>query len=62
MTGWLMNVEQFLEWKLEEKIEVLGENPPQCYLVHHKSHTELPGVESGSTRWDLRAQNNNSLV
>jgi hypothetical protein len=27
-----MNVEQSVEWKMEEETQVLGENPPQCQL------------------------------
>jgi hypothetical protein len=48
--------------ELTGKIEILGENQPQCYLVHHKSHMALPGIEPGSTRWHRRVQNGHSLV
>jgi hypothetical protein len=27
-----------LEWELAGETEVLGEDPPRCHLVHHKSH------------------------
>jgi hypothetical protein len=33
-----MNMEQSVEKELAEKTEVLGENLPQCYFVHRKSH------------------------
>jgi hypothetical protein len=38
-------VEQLVEWRLAGETEVLGENVPQCYFVHHKSHMTWPGYE-----------------
>jgi hypothetical protein len=32
-----MLVEQLVEWRLAGETEVLGENLPQCHLVHHKN-------------------------
>jgi hypothetical protein len=32
MLGWLMNVEQLMEWELVEETEVLGENLPHCQM------------------------------
>jgi hypothetical protein len=37
---WMMFVEKFVG-----KNEVLGENLPQCYTVHHKSHMTGPGTK-----------------
>jgi hypothetical protein len=34
----MMNVEQSVECELEGKTEILEENLPQFYFVHHKSH------------------------
>jgi hypothetical protein len=34
----VMSVEQSEECELAGETEVLGENPPQCNCVHHKSH------------------------
>jgi hypothetical protein len=41
MIRWLMNVKQSVEWKVAGETEVLGENPPQCNFVHHKSHMNV---------------------
>jgi hypothetical protein len=47
-----MSVEQSVEWELAGETEVVGENLPQNYFVHHKSHTTRPGLESGPPPWD----------
>jgi hypothetical protein len=33
-----MEVEQLVELELVGKSEVLGQIPPKCHFVHHKSH------------------------
>jgi hypothetical protein len=37
----IMSVEQSVEW-VSREIEVLGENLPHCYFVHHNSHMNWP--------------------
>ena len=37
-------VEQLVECRLAGETEVLGENLPQRYFVHHKSHLTRPGI------------------
>jgi hypothetical protein len=34
---------------LAGETEILGENLPQRYFVHHKSHLTRPGLEPGET-------------
>jgi hypothetical protein len=34
----MMSVEQSVELELAGETEAFGENLPQCYFVHHKSH------------------------
>jgi hypothetical protein len=48
----MMNVEQSVEWELAWETEVLGEDMPQRYFVHHKSHMTCPGLEPGTPRWE----------
>jgi hypothetical protein len=32
--GWLLNVEQVVEWELARETDLLGENQPQCHMLH----------------------------
>jgi hypothetical protein len=41
------DVGQSVEWELAGGIEVLGENPPQCHFVHHKSYMTWSGSNPG---------------
>jgi hypothetical protein len=40
-------VEQLVEWRLAGETEELGEIPPQCHFVQHKSHKPDPGSNPG---------------
>jgi hypothetical protein len=41
--------------KLARETEVLGENQPQCQIVHHKSYINLLGIEAGLPLWKQAA-------
>jgi hypothetical protein len=41
-----------VERRLEGETEVIGENLPQRYSVHHKSHMTRPGLEPGPPLWE----------
>jgi hypothetical protein len=36
--------------KIGKGTEVLGENLPECHLVHHKSYMTSPGLDPGPPR------------
>jgi hypothetical protein len=48
----IMFVKHSVDWQLAGEPEVLGENLPQCHLVHRKSHMTWPGIKPGSPRWE----------
>jgi hypothetical protein len=41
-----------MECRFAGETEVLGENLPQRYFVHRKSHTTRRGFEPGPPRWE----------
>jgi hypothetical protein len=43
----IMMMENLVECLLAGETEVLGENLPQCYFVHYKSHMTWPGASPG---------------
>jgi hypothetical protein len=47
----MMSVKQSVEWELAGETEALGENLPQRYYVHHKSHKTWPALELRPPRW-----------
>jgi hypothetical protein len=46
----IMSVEQSVERQLGGENEVVGENLPQCHIVHHKSHVIRRELEPGLGR------------
>jgi hypothetical protein len=49
----IVRMENLVEWMAGET-EVLGENVPRRHFVHHKSNLTRPGIEPGSSRWEVR--------
>jgi hypothetical protein len=48
----MMSVEQTVEWEFAGETEVLCENLPQRYFVHHKSHMTRAELEPQPPRWE----------
>jgi hypothetical protein len=48
----MRSVDYSVEWELGVETEVVEENFPQCYCVHHKSHMTWPALEPGMPRWE----------
>jgi hypothetical protein len=40
------------QWIDRGKPKYSGKNRSQCNFVHHKSHMDWHGIESGSPRWE----------
>jgi hypothetical protein len=45
-------VKKLVKSRLAVEIEVLGENLPQRYFVHHNSHMIKPDFEPGPPPWE----------
>jgi hypothetical protein len=43
----IMMMDKFVEWRLAELTEVLGENLSQCRFGHHKPHMLCPDANPG---------------
>jgi hypothetical protein len=52
MVGWLMYMEQLVEWELTGETEILGENKQQFHIVHHKSNMTGPGIQRWPPLWE----------
>jgi hypothetical protein len=48
----IIMMENLVERRLAGKTEVLGENLPQRFFVHHKSHLTRAELEPGPPRWE----------
>jgi hypothetical protein len=46
-----MSMKHLVEYKLAGETEVLGENLPQCYFVHYKSHMTCSAIDPGPLWW-----------
>jgi hypothetical protein len=40
-----------VEWYLQGKIVVVGENLSLGHIVHHKSHMDWPQIKPGPQQW-----------
>jgi hypothetical protein len=48
----MVTAEKLVEKRLAGETEVVGENLPQCYFDHQKSHMSRPGLKLGQPQWE----------
>jgi hypothetical protein len=51
MIGWLMDVEQLVEWELAGETELVGGNLLPCHFAQNKSHMTWPDLTWPDLTW-----------